>query len=117
MNKFLSLLFFSLCSLYAHSQITAMYTGTLSACGGTLADDGLGGPYTNANYTLTICPDVPGDVIQLDFSAFALQTSPNGNNSDYLSVFDGPNTSSPSLGDYTGGSLQGLQVTGTVNNP
>lgn len=94
-----------------------MYTGTLSTCGSTLADDGLGGPYTNANYTLTICPDVPGDVIQLDFSAFALQTSPNGNNSDYLSVFDGPNTSSPSLGDYTGSSLQGLQVTGTVNNP
>jgi gliding motility-associated-like protein len=117
MTKFLSILFFSLCSFYASSQITAMYTGTLSACGGTIADDGLGGPYTNANYTLTICPDVPGDVIQLDFSAFALQTSPNGNNSDYLSVFDGPNTSSPSLGDYTGSSLQGLQVTGTVNNP
>ena len=117
MTKFLFILFLSLCSTYAHSQITAMYTGTLSACGGTLADDGLGGPYTNANYTLTICPDVPGDVIQLDFSAFALQTSPNGNNSDYLSVFDGPNTSSPSLGDYTGNSLQGLQVTGTVNNP
>lgn len=117
MNKFLAILFFSICSVYAHSQITAMYTGTLSTCGSTLADDGLGGPYTNANYTLTICPDVPGDVIQLDFSAFALQTSPNGNNSDYLSVFDGPNTSSPSLGDYTGSSLQGLQVTGTVNNP
>jgi gliding motility-associated-like protein len=117
MTKFLFILFFNLCSVFAYSQITAMYTGTLSDCGGTIADDGLGGPYTNANYTLTICPDVPGDVIQLDFSAFALQTSPGANNNDFLAIYDGPNTSSPSLGDYTGSSLQGLQVTGTVNNP
>jgi len=117
MNKFLSLLFFSLFSLYAHSQITAIYTGTLSTCGGTLADDGLGGPYTDNNYTLVLCPSNPGDVIQLDFSAFQLQTSPNGNNSDYLSIHDGPNASSPPLGSYTGNSLQGLQVTATVNNP
>lgn len=116
MNKFLYFLLFSLCSVYAHSQITAIYTGTLSVCGGTLSDDGLGAAYTNNNYTMVLCPSNPGDVIQLDFSAFQLQTSPGSNNSDYLAIFDGPTASSPSLGSYTGNSLQGLQVTGTVNN-
>ena len=115
MNKFLLFLFLSFCSFCAYSQ--AMYTGTLTTCGGALTDDGGGGPYSDANYTLVLCPSNPGDVIQLDFSAFQLQTSPNANNSDYLAIFDGPNNSSPSLGSYTGNSLQGLQVTGTVNNP
>ncbi len=84
--------------------------------GWTVSDDGGGSPYTDTDYTLTLCPDVPGDVVQLTFSAFALQTSPNANNSDYLSIFDGDNTSANSLGDYTGSSIQGLSVTGTVNN-
>ena len=79
-------------------------------------DDGFGGPYTDTDYTITLCPDTPGDVVQLSFSAFALQTSPNANNSDYLSIYDGNSTAAPSLGDYTGSSIQGLQVTGTVNN-
>ncbi|MFM7727157.1 MAG: CUB domain-containing protein, partial [Flavobacteriales bacterium] len=84
--------------------------------GFNLYDDGFGGPYTDTDYTLVLCPDTPGDVVQLSFSAFALQTSPNANNSDYLSIYDGNSTAAPSLGDYTGNSIQGLQVTGTVNN-
>ncbi|MFM7311042.1 MAG: PKD domain-containing protein, partial [Flavobacteriales bacterium] len=84
--------------------------------GNTITDDAGGGPYTDTDYTWTLCPDTPGDVVQLTFSAFALQTSPNPNNSDYLSVFDGNSTAAPSLGDYTGNSIQGLQITGTVNN-
>ncbi|MFM2195134.1 MAG: hypothetical protein RL092_734 [Bacteroidota bacterium] len=94
-----------------------MSTTTIATCGGSLFDNGGGSPYSDANYTMTICPDTPGDVISLDFGAFALQTSPNANNSDYLTVFDGPNTSAPQLGSYTGGTLQGLQVTATINNP
>ncbi len=84
--------------------------------GNILTDDGGGGPYTDANYTMTLCPDTPGDVVQLTFNAFAMQTSPNANNSDYVSIFDGDNTSAPSLGSYTGTSIQGLQITGTVFN-
>ena len=84
--------------------------------GFNLYDDGFGGPYTDTDYTLVLCPDTPGDVVQLTFNAFALQTSPNANNSDYLSIFDGNSTAAPTLGDYTGNSIQGLQVTGTVNN-
>ena len=73
-----------------------MQNGTVTVSDGfTFSDDGGGSAYTDNNYTLTLCPDTPGDVVQLSFSAFALQTSPNGNNSDYLSVFDGNSTSAP----------------------
>ena len=124
MNKFLSLAFLFVISSSAIAQLDCgvpgnycMSTTTISTCSGSLFDAGGGSPYPDANYTMTICPDTPGDVIQLDFSAFALQTSPNGNNSDYFTIFDGPNTSAAQLGSYTGNTLQGLQVTGTVNNP
>jgi hypothetical protein len=42
--------------------------------GFNLFDDGFGGPYTDTDYTLVLCPDTPGDVVQLTFNAFALQT-------------------------------------------
>lgn len=89
---------------------------TINLCNGTIMDDLGGNNYSDANYTMTICPDVAGDVIQLHFSAFSLQTSPNANNSDYLTIYDGDDTSAPSLGNYTGTSLQGLDVTGTIFN-
>ena len=124
MNKFLSIVFLSLLSYSTYAQLDCgvpgnfcMSTTTISTCTGSLFDAGGGSPYPDANYTMTICPDVPGDVIQLDLSAFALQTSPNGNNSDYFTIFDGPTTGAAQLGSYTGNTLQGLQVTGTVNNP
>ncbi len=89
---------------------------TIQTCSGVLFDAGGGNAYPDQTFTMTICPDTPGDVIQLDFTAFSLQTSPNASSSDYLSIFDGDNVNEASLGDNTGNSLQGLQVTGTVNN-
>jgi gliding motility-associated-like protein len=117
MKKIVSLLTFAFVAGQLWSQVTSISNSTIATCGTTLVDDGVGGPYTNTDYTMTLCPSNPGDVIQLNFSAFALQTSPNANNSDYLSIYDGPNASSPPLGSYTGNSLQNLQVTATVNNP
>lgn len=117
MKNFITLVAACLLVFSAQAQNVLISNSTIATCGATLVDNGDGGPYTDANYTMTICPSNPGDVIQLDFAAFALQTSPNSNNSDYLTIFDGPNTSSPQLGSYTGGTLQGLQVTATVNNP
>jgi gliding motility-associated-like protein len=93
-----------------------MANSTINICGGTIVDDAAGGSYSDTPYTMVICPDNPGDVIQLDFTAFALQTSPNGNNSDYLSIYDGDTSGAAPLGDYTGTSLQGVAVTGTINN-
>jgi hypothetical protein len=119
-------LFFLIFSLFYSnagiSQIYCMQNGTVSACGGVFEDnnggtcDGIGNPYSNANFTFTICPDVPGDVVQVNFSAFQLQTSPNPNNSDYLIIYDGNSTAAAQLGAYTGNTLQGLAVTGTINN-
>lgn len=107
-------------SVFFSNQIAAqnilITNGEITTCDGSFVDDGDGGSYTNADYTFTICPDVPGDVIQIQFSAFQLFTSPNPNNSDYLSIYDGNTTGANSLGNYTGNSLQGLPVTGTVNN-
>jgi gliding motility-associated-like protein len=90
--------------------------GVVNACGGTMTDDGVGGAYTDTPYTITICPDVPGDVVQVNFAAFSLQTSPGNGNSDQLYVYDGMNTSAPPLGPYSG-SVANLQITATINNP
>jgi len=94
-----------------------MSNTTVNTCSGYVFDAGGGDSYPDTPYTMTICPDAPGDVIQLYFVAFSLQTSPNSNNSDYLTFYDGPDTGSPSLGSYTGTSLQGISVTATINNP
>ncbi|MFZ4785405.1 MAG: PKD domain-containing protein [Flavobacteriales bacterium] len=121
MKKALLVLFVVLWVQSAWSQcgqpgLYCMQDGTINACTGSIFDAGGGSAYPDTHYTMTICPDNPGDVIQLDFSAFALQTSPGNGNSDYLSIFDGDSNAANSLGDYTGTGLQGLQVTGTVSN-
>lgn len=92
---------------------------TITTCDGVFIDDGTGegGPYlTGQTYTFTICPSTPGDVISVEFLAFQLYTSPNPDNSDYLQIFDGDTDAATSLGSYTGNNLQGLPVTGTVDN-
>lgn len=106
-------------SFTAAAQDFTITNGTVNTCTGLFHDDGGpgGGPYTTTNYTFTICPDNPDDVVQVDFFAFNLWTSPNPNNSDRLFIFDGPNAGAPGLGSYTGSQLQGLQVTATINNP
>ena len=94
-----------------------MTDGTVNTCSGVFTDDGAGGSYTaGQSYTFTICPDNPDDVISVEFVAFSLYQSPNPNNSDYLSIYDGDNTGEATLGNYTGNALQGLPVTGTVVN-
>jgi gliding motility-associated-like protein len=99
-----------------NAQQVTMSNGTVNACSGNFSDDGVGGPYSDTDYTMTICPDIPGNVVQLTFSAFALQVSPGNGQSDSFAIFDGPNTGFPSLGSYGGSDLQGFEVTGTVNN-
>jgi len=93
-----------------------MSNTTINICSGSVFDAGGGGAYPDEEFTMTICPDVPGNVIQLQFDAFQMQTSPNNNNSDFITIFDGNNTSFPSLGSYTGNTLQGIPVTATINN-
>ncbi|MCC6599399.1 MAG: gliding motility-associated C-terminal domain-containing protein [Crocinitomicaceae bacterium] len=91
--------------------------GPVSVCGGTFMDNNGNSPYSNNFYTMTLCPDTPGQAVQLSFSIFSLQTSPNPMNSDFFRVYDGPTTSSMSLGIFTGTDLQGMTITATTGNP
>lgn len=114
----MAMLMTAITSYAAAQDAVPIENGTVTVCDGLFIDDGAGGgPYsTTNNYTFTICPDNPGDVISVQFVAFALYTNPNPNNSDYLAIFDGDSPAANSLGSYTGTSLQNTPVTGTVNN-
>jgi len=78
--------------------------GNLTMCSGTLYDVGgpNGGYYANSYSTITIAP--PGsNQIDLNFTFFDVESPSSGSSTcdyDYLEIFDGPNTSSPSLGQY-----------------
>ena len=115
---YLFLLFLPCVALGQNYFIT---NGTINACGGSFQDDNNGGaegsPYSSSDYTFTICPDNPGDAIQISFAAFNLQSSPNPNNSDRLFIYDGNSVAANSLGSYSGNQLQGLDVTATISNP
>jgi gliding motility-associated-like protein len=90
-----------------------------STCNGSLYDSGGTGAAdynNNENLTVTICPDVPGDAISLQWVTFALSTQ-GPNPIDNLTIWDGPDNSSPSLGEYTGTQLQGVSVSATTFNP
>lgn len=113
----ISLSFLFIVSSIDAQQIYEMSNSSLSICDGQFTDDAGGGTYTDNNYTMTICPDNPGDGIRVNFVAFSLQTSPNPQNSDYLAIFDGDNTGAPSLGSYTGNQINGIAVAASVNNP
>ncbi len=73
-------------------------------CPGSIHD--FGGPtrdyYNNEDYTWTIAPPNAGS-ITVNFSSFDLE-----NNFDFLTVYDGPNTSSPQIAGspFTGSSIQ-----------
>ncbi|MFK7756152.1 MAG: PKD domain-containing protein [Flavobacteriales bacterium] len=112
-------------SLSSEAQNFEINNQTITTCGGSFQDDNggvgdadgtEGSPYSNTSYEYTICPDNPGDVIQVNFLAFSLYTSANPNNSDYLAIFDGDSPAANSMGSYTGNQLSGIPVTGTVNN-
>ncbi|NND94329.1 MAG: PKD domain-containing protein [Flavobacteriales bacterium] len=112
----LVLLFSYALGLQAQDEFPIADGVTVSTCFGTFVDDGTEGPYTGNNHVFTICPDVPGDVVQIEFIGFSLQTSPNPNNSDVLNIYQGDNTGALFAGSYSGTSLNGLVITGSTAN-
>jgi len=91
--------------------------GNITACSGVLEDSGGGfGQYgNNENFTVTICPDVPGDAITLSWGNVNLSlTGPNP--PDMIRIFDGDNTGAASLGNYTGTELQNINTSATTFN-
>src|SRR5215813_4307050 len=85
------------------SQTYNMPGGTINTCSGNFYDTGgSGGNYSNnQNITTTFCSNA-GNCIQVSFSSFNIE-----NNYDFLSIYDGPNTSSPLIGTYTGNTSPG----------
>jgi len=88
-------------------------TGTTAplppACGETFVD--AGGPLNYPNFEnsiTTICPDVPGEIVQVQFTSFSVE-----NNWDYMQIFNGPEVTSPEItSSYTNPGF-GLAPTGS----
>lgn len=83
---------------------------TVDDCDGNLldSDEEFGGRYgKNENFTFTICPGLGGTVI-LDFAFLNLEAP-----YDSISFYNGPNTSSPYLGSYTGQQIPGPTIVAT----
>ena len=88
-------------SMNAFSQDVLMQNGTFNRCSPDKFYDsgGATGNYgDNENYVTTICSVDPADFVILDFTAFSIQL-----NKDFLTIYDGPDTSAPMIGTYSGG--------------
>jgi len=75
-------------------EILISQGGTVNSCGGTVTDaGGSAGPFSDFEFfQMTICSDVPGQCLSLDFTTFE-----TGSGSDFLFVYDGPTTSDPAF--------------------
>lgn len=105
MKKLLLLLLFAFFGIVnqAYSQ---------AVCGGTFNDPaGPNANYANnSNVTTTICPTVPGDLVTVTFTSFALES-----NIDLLKVYDGTTASAPLIATLTGTSIP-QAVTSSATN-
>lgn len=132
MKKFLSLIlaFSTGFSLNAQSTDVIMNPGTdgttVNTCLGGLYDSGGTGanaPYqNNESLVITVCPDVPGDFMTLQWTVFSLDPTDNvpgpPTDADNITIYDGPNTASPTLGTYYAGDLDPGDLFGaTPANP
>ena len=90
-----------------------MQNTTINTCTGQFADSGYLGNYSaNENYTMTFCPDTPGQAMQLDFSSFTTDRE------DYMVIYDSNVVDYDTvLGTYNGSSLTTpFTVTATTSN-
>uniref|UniRef100_UPI00263A3D38 PKD domain-containing protein n=1 Tax=uncultured Psychroserpens sp. TaxID=255436 RepID=UPI00263A3D38 len=106
------LIIFTLFSLHTYAQDVLMQDGTVTACSGTFVDSGgAGGNYSSdENLVLTICPENPGQLVQLNFTAFNTQLG-----ADVMTIYNGDSTASPPFGTYDGANNPG-SVTATDDN-
>lgn len=99
MKTRLLLLLLALCGLAGASQAQTvlMTNGSYTGCSGTFYDAGGTGNYnTNESYQYTICATA-GSCVRVQFLSFDTEAG-----YDFLDIYDGPNTSSPLLGSYSG---------------
>jgi len=81
------------------SQDINIQNGTFTQCSGIFTDSGgAAGNYgLNENFTMTICPEIPGDKVMLDFTTFDTR-----NPVDFMQIFNGPDINAPTFGVFTG---------------
>ena len=91
------------------SQTYNMGNSNISTCSGTFYDSGgNAGMYSdNESSVMTFCSSVSGQCVRLTFTSFDLETT-----FDQMRIYNGPNTTSPLIGTYTGTTSPGT-VTGT----
>jgi hypothetical protein len=79
----------------ATSRIIRMHTGRVTTCDATFMDSGGMGAYGQLeNHVLTVAPAIPGQMVQVTFTALVLFNG--GINNEYLlGVYDGANTQAP----------------------
>lgn len=94
---------FSLC-IEKKSPLTNIIEGFSKECEGLLVDsggpDGDYGP--NETYVFTICPEVPSTCIELNFIYYNIEYE-----GDQITIYDGPNTTSPVIGTIISSFVQG----------
>jgi hypothetical protein len=98
------------CETTPPSQIFNIQQGVRYTCGGTFYDNGgsTNSYSSSLSRTMTFYSD-NGNRIRFNFNSFSTETG-----FDYLRIYDGPNTSYPLLGTYSGSSSPGsIQSTGT----
>lgn len=92
-------------------NMPATGTNTMTACTGTIYDNGGSSNYSDNSISTTFIKAVGASSITLNFTSFALE-----NGYDYLYIYDGPSTSSPLIGTFTGNNLpNGGSITSTTN--
>ncbi len=93
----------------AYNMPNNSINNVINTCGGTFYDPGGTGNYGNNNLgTQTFCSDMPGGQLQFVFTQWALE-----NCCDYLTIYDGPNTSGTQL-FYGHGSTNPGTITSTT---
>ncbi|MDG5491488.1 T9SS type A sorting domain-containing protein [Psychroserpens sp. SPM9] len=99
MKKFLLLSCLTF-SLFCSSQtVINMQNGNFAACEATFADSGQNSAYgNNENFTMTICPEIEGSFIRLNFNGFLTEFG-----EDVLTIYNGDSTDAPIHGVYSGG--------------
>ncbi|MEP2937766.1 MAG: PKD domain-containing protein, partial [Gilvibacter sp.] len=99
MKKLLPLLILLFSFGWSQAQDINMQNGTFFLCTGTLYDSGgpTGAYSSDETIIMTLCSDTPGIGIELDFTFFSTEAV-----NDVLTIYDGPDTTFPVIGDYSG---------------
>ena len=117
--KKLILFFGILCSYGLSAQVYVIDNGTVTTtCSGIFVDTGGNtAPYSsNESFTYTICPENPGQLVQLEFTDFDTLAG-----ADIMTIFNADNATDPTttLGEYSGNTFAESPgfISATSENP